>query len=512
MCSSTVTSISASSPITGLPTAAGLSHDGGDRLSAVTPGTEQLEQAGERDASSWGVRPAPDEVRRLSGLDLFVLWGDLGLGLLVLATGALVAVGTTFPRAIAAIGIGSLLGTIPLAIVGRAGAREGVPGMVLLRGVLGRRGSYVPTSLNVAQLIGWTAFELWAMALVASRVTGPVFGVPSFFLWLAVAATICVLLSLGGPILVVRRWLERFGVWVLMAAAAWLTVRVLLTVDLPALFSAGMASSPGGDPFGRSVDLVIAMPVSWIPLVADYNRFARRRARAGTGTYLGYVAANVWFYALGALLILGAATPVAPSPAGLGDAIAAFGGGVLVLLVLLVGETDEAFADIYSAAVSMRNAAPRLPQGVAVIAVSAVGVGLAAWLFGLPDEGVLAYEFFLLLLGSVFVPLFAVFLADYFVLSRGRYGEDRLFDRSEGTRAGPLMAWALGFVAYHAFTATGPEWWVGSVRTVFEAIGVPHPVAGGAVPASLVAFAVGFVAALALSRRRRAGVAAAPPP
>ena len=477
----------------------------------MTSGTEQLEQPVERDAASWGVRPATDDVRRLSGLDLFVLWGDLGLGLLVLVTGALLAGGTSFPRVVAAIAIGSVLGCIPLALVGRAGAREGVPGMVLLRGVLGRRGSYVPTALNVAQLMGWTAFELWAMALIASRVTGPVFGIPSFYLWLGVTALVCSALSLGGPILVVRRWLERFGVWVLMAAAAWITVRVVATVDLGALLSAGFAARPGTNAFGSAVDLVIAMPVSWIPLVADYNRFARRGARSGTGTYVGYLLANVWFYLLGALLIL-APTVVPASPAGLGDAIAALGGGVLVLVVLLVGETDEAFADIYSAAVSVRTAAPRLPQRVAVIAVSAVGVGLAAWLFGLPDEGVLAYEFFLLLLGSVFVPLFAVFLADYFVLSRGTYGEDRLFDNAEGTRVRPLVAWGIGFVAYHAFTATGPTWWIDSVRSAFDAIGMTHPVAGGAVPASVVAFAVAFVAALALSRRRREDGAEGPPP
>jgi putative hydroxymethylpyrimidine transporter CytX len=382
--------------------------------------------------------------------------------------------------------------------------------MVLLRGVLGRRGSYVPTALNVAQLIGWTAFELWAMALVASRVTGPIFGVPSFFVWLAVASVICVALTLGGPVLVVRQWLERFGVWVLMAAAAWITVRVLTTVDLGALFAAG--AGPGAIPAGAAIDLVIAMPVSWIPLVADYNRFARRGTAAGTGTYVGYLAANVWFYTLGALLILGAPAGLAPSPAGLGEAIATFGGGTLVLLVLLVGETDEAFADIYSAAVSVRNAAPRLPQRTAVVVVAAVGVGIAAWLFGLPDEGVLAYEFFLLLLGSVFVPLFAVFLADYFVLHRGGYGEDRLFDRSEGTRAGPLVAWALGFVVYHAFTAQGPDWWIGAVGSALGALGIPHPVGGGVVPASVVAFAAAFLGALLFSRRPRAGSAAAPPP
>ncbi|HYZ10830.1 MAG TPA: cytosine permease, partial [Actinomycetota bacterium] len=196
--------------------------------------TERLERAIEREAPSWGVRPTAPEVRRLSNLDFAILWGDLGIGLLVLVTGALLVPALGLPQALLAIAIGSLIGCVPLALVGRAGAREGVPGMVLLRPTLGTRGSYLPTILNVAQLVGWTAFELWAMALVASRITGPVFGVDGFTFWLVAAALVCLALSLGGPVLVVRRWMARFGVWVVAAVAAWVTVRVLTTADLGA--------------------------------------------------------------------------------------------------------------------------------------------------------------------------------------------------------------------------------------------------------------------------------------
>ena len=450
--------------------------------------TERIERTIEREAPSWGLRPTTPEVRRLRGVDFAVLWGDLALGLLVMVTGALLVPALGLPRALLAIGLGSALGCIPLALVGRAGAREGVPGMVLLRGVLGTRGSYVPTVLNVVQLVGWTAFELWAMALVASRITGG--GGPTFYVWLGIATVVCLLLSLGGPVLVVRRWLERFGLWVLAAAAGWITVRALTTFDLGDMWS---RPGQGGLPFGSAVDLVIAMPVSWIPLVADYNRFARRGVSSTAGTYLGYAAGNVWFFTLGALLVLGAGS--GPSPAGVADGIATLAGGTIVLVVLLVGETDEAFADIYSAAVSSQNLAPRLNQRVAIVAVAAIGAGLAAWLFGLPDEGVLTYEFFLLLIGSVFVPLFAVFLADHLVL-RNREGAGR------GVSVPALLSWALGFVAYHALTEVGPAGWVSAVKGAAGALGLPHPLFGGAVPASVLAFAVAFVAAIALIRRR----------
>jgi putative hydroxymethylpyrimidine transporter CytX len=465
--------------------------------------TERLERIIEREAPAWGVRPTPPDVRRLSGLDFAILWGDLGVGLLVLVTGALLVPALGLPQALLAIAIGSIIGCLPLALVGRAGAREGVPGMVLLRPALGTRGSYLPSILNIAQLIGWTAFEFWAMALVASRITGPLFGVDSFYVWLGVAASVCLLLSLGGPVVVVRRWMARFGAWVIVAVAAWVTIRVLTVADVGALWS-----RPGGGgfpPFWGGVDLVIALPVSWIPLVADYNRFARRGVSSAAGTYLGYLSANVWFYSLGALLILGAGAET-PSVTGIADGIIALAGGSLVLIALLVGETDEAFADIYSAAVSAQNLDPRLNQRAGVIVVSAIGVGLAAWLFGLPDEGVLTYEFFLLLIGSIFVPLFGVFLADYYVVHRGRgYRAEALFDHggryryAGGFNLAAAGAWLLGFAVYHWIAPTSLAGWASAVETFFAGwLGLPFPLFGGEVPASVFAFGVAFLAYLAV--------------
>src|SRR6266540_4544948 len=131
-----------------------------DRLSETN--LSKLERALEREAPSWGIDPVPAQHRRLTAFDLGVLWGDLAIGLLVLLTGALLVPALGLPRALLAIGVGSVIGCIPLALVGLAGAREGVPGMVLFREVLGTRGSYLPSILNIAQLVGWTGFELWA--------------------------------------------------------------------------------------------------------------------------------------------------------------------------------------------------------------------------------------------------------------------------------------------------------------------------------------------------------------
>src|SRR2546429_3621586 len=113
--------------------------------------TERLERAMEREAPSWGIRPVPSEHRRLGGLDFAVLWGDLSVGLLVMLTGALLVPALGFREALLAIVVGSLLGCVPLALVGVAGAREGLPTMVLFPPVLGARGSYLPSVLTIAQ-------------------------------------------------------------------------------------------------------------------------------------------------------------------------------------------------------------------------------------------------------------------------------------------------------------------------------------------------------------------------
>jgi nucleobase:cation symporter-1, NCS1 family len=462
--------------------------------------TQRLEQALEREAPAWGIRPVPQQHRRLSGFDLAVLWGDLSVGLLVLVTGAFLVPSLGFPKALLAIAVGSVIGCIPLALVGLAGAREGVPGMVLFRPVLGLRGSYVPSVLNIVQLIGWTGFEFWAMSLVASRL----FGSSSYWLCLPPVVLVCTALALGGPILLVRRWLERFGAWVVAGVAAWITLRLLTTASLGAIWH---QAGQGGLPFWLAVDLVIVMPVSWLPLVADYNRFGTTARSAAVGTFGGYALGNAWFYALGALLVLGTGLSD-PSPAGIGQSIASLAGGWIVLLALLVGETDEAFADIYSAAVSSQNLLARLSQRKAILAVAAAGTVLAAWLGLHPSVAVGNFESFLFLMGSVFVPLFGVFVSDYFLAGRGRVTEQ---DFAPG-RAGPkingsaFLSWIAGFLVYQWSVPTGPQAWKDAMQTLLaDWLHLPYPLAGSRWGASIPAFLAAMVlyaALVALTGRR----------
>ncbi len=111
----------------------------------------------------WGIEPVPPAQRTLGSIDYLVLWGDLGIGLLVLLAGTFLVPGLSLGAALVAVVVGSILGALLLAVVGIVGSDNATPTMVLLRPVLGLRGSYVPTALNVLQLIGWTIFELSAV-------------------------------------------------------------------------------------------------------------------------------------------------------------------------------------------------------------------------------------------------------------------------------------------------------------------------------------------------------------
>jgi NCS1 family nucleobase:cation symporter-1 len=429
-----------------------------------------------------GIDPVPPEHRVLSAFDVAILWGDLGVGLLVLVTGALLVPALGFAQAMIAIVLGSLIGVALLAFGAVAGARHNLPTMVLLRPSLGLAGSWVPSVLNGVAMIGWTAVELWAMSVVADLVSERIFGFSARGLWLGIASIVCTLLALWGPVGVTRMWLERFGAWAVGGICVAITI-LALTSD--GIGDAIRAEGTGGFPtFGTALDLVIVMPVSWLPLVADYTRFATRSKGAFVGTFWGYLVANVWLYALGALLVLGQGAT--PDPAGIAGGILAVAGGsiagMLFLVGLLAGETDEAFANIYSGAVSFQNIWPRVPRRWLSVAVAIIGTALAAQLT------MTAYESFLFLIGSVFLPLFGAVAARYAFDPSSRGGGAS--NSRRGDLVGTFVAWLVGFGMYHWINPTGPAWWVDRIAKL---VGTPVWERVEWLPASLPAFIAAFV-------------------
>ena len=160
----------------------------------------------------WGIEPVPPELRRLGFLDQAVLWGNLGVSLLVLVAGALLVPALGLWPALAATVVGAVVGNALLGLAAVPAAATGVPAMVLYRAPLGVRGSLLPTACNVVQNLGWATFELFVIASAATAISERVFGVGGRPLWVLAFGIVATAMAVAGPLTVLRRWLQRFAV------------------------------------------------------------------------------------------------------------------------------------------------------------------------------------------------------------------------------------------------------------------------------------------------------------
>jgi NCS1 family nucleobase:cation symporter-1 len=441
----------------------------------------------------WGIEPVSREHRVLGFLDYLVLWGDLGIGLLVLLAGGFLVPGLGLGSALLAIVVGSVLGALMLSLVGVLGSETALPTMVLLRPSLGVRGSYLPSALNVLQLIGWTIFEFVLMGYAANAISRVIFGTSNLVFWTAIFAALVILMGVGGPIGVVRQWLEKFAVWIVIATTAWLTWHLLTTANLAAILA---KPGDGSLPFWVAVDLVIAMPISWLPIVADYSRFAPKSSRAFWGTFAGFALTNIWFYALGAVILL--AVGFSQQPREFVTALALTAGWI-AFLILLLDETDNAWADLYSAVVSLQNVVPKVKQRWLI-----VGLGLFSFLVALVLD-ITQYQNFLFLIGSIFTPLFGLLTADYFLLRRRKYQVSEIYRTrgaywyQGGINVPGMIAWIAGILVYHVadpatLGALIPQW--------LKVVPPPLTVYGGSLPSFLAAFVIYLALGFAFSPRQ----------
>ena len=399
----------------------------------------------------------------LGGVDYFILWSSLGVGLLVLSAGSFLSEASILD-AIGAIVIGSVIGSILLALAGKIGSDHGIPSLITMRPSFGIRGSYIAAILNVMQLIGWTTFEIMIMARAADMLTSNM--LPYYF-WAATIAVLVALLGVAGPLNVVRKWLGKFAVWIAYGTSAIIIANLISSGGIGSVIS----WSGQGLSFFSALDLVIAMPVSWMPLVADYNRFAKKSKSALWGTFIGFTITNILFYFGGVLLGTSDIISII-------TAIQAMFFGFLMLL-LIVDEADNAFADVYSASVSTQDILSKISQKQLVIGYTALSAILATVV------SIQQYQDFLLLIGAIFVPLFGVVLTDYYIVRRQKYTEYMLYAAQTnrlGIRAPGIIAWAIGTLLNYMLSPLSP-------------IYIPQlPAIGSTIPslatASLIYFAI----------------------
>jgi putative hydroxymethylpyrimidine transporter CytX len=384
----------------------------------------------------------------LSLLDQFGLWGNLGVSLLGF-TGAIFVLqpfgaGTpelSLAAALTAIVAGTLLGTLPTALAGLLGARTGAPAMVLLRGLFGARLSYLPTALNILQCLGWGVFELVTIATAAHTIA-PALPRPAYVLIAGAATALLAIRPLGAI-----RVLRRYATGAVLVVLCYLFVQ-LLRHPLPG-FTHGTWSG-----FWAATDTVVAAAISFAPLAADYTRHSRTPRAAFAGALGGYGITQVLCYVIGLLALV---TVAHNNPDHIYAAFIALPAGALGFAILAARELDQAFANVYSTAVSTQNLRPLWDRRVLAGVIAAATTAGALWL------NIADYENFLILIGSVFVPLSAVLIADYFVVSRGRW------DLSATARSRWLMLvpWAAGFVTYQLVNPGYVSWWA-SAWTSFD--------------------------------------------
>jgi nucleobase:cation symporter-1, NCS1 family len=436
---------------------------------------------------SWGITPVPERLRVLGTLDTFLLWTNLGISLLVLVAAAYFAL--SLKQALLATVLGALIGNTMLAVAALIGADARVPTMVLQRAPLGQRGSYLATGLNVLQCLGWSVFELIIIATAAAALSDRVFDFRALWMWKLLFGALATALALLGPIGFVRRFVRKIGIWAVGASVLYLAVWILRHGELSANWHRG---GEGGS-FFAGMDLVIALSVSWIPLVADYTRFSTTRRAAFWGAGLGYLFPTLFQFGFGAILVLSHPSIDPSNPGTVLTTIAAAGvASFLALLALTVDETDEAFANIYSTAVSIQNFAPEAPQRALIVACAVLATA-GALVFDLTQ-----YSQFLYLLGAFFVPLFGVLLADW--VQRGLHYTPADVFEGPAVRPGMIVSWLAGFMLYEWLAQSqGLGFWTGFLARL-------HPL-HSQIGASLPSFALAFALAWAVSLvGRRAGV------
>lgn len=390
--------------------------------------------------------PVPDAERVFNWHNHASLWFSLGVGLLVMQVGAYLVPAVGSRDAAMAIVLGSLIGAGLLAWTARLGCQTGLSSAALMHATYGSAFARLPVLLNMAQLIGWTTFELVVMRDGTAAVGKQSFGlaldeVDGWVLTTLLWGGVLVLLLSGSMTQLVRKLVSRVALPLVIASLVWLTWQFGGQVN--ALGLDAFWARPGDGSMGMlsAMDLVIAMPVSWLPLVADYARYGKSGRSAMSGTWLGYAFANIWCYALGVLVVT-----VAQPGTDLVTALLLAQGGLLALSLILVDEIDNAYGDVYSGAVSGHSLKPALSvrQWGLVLAVLCTGLALV-----LPMHSL---EPCLLMLSSVFVPLYGV------ILGRLATSNDPIATRKRQVDWGAALLWLGGIACYHVLAKWAPQW------------------------------------------------------
>ena len=353
------------------------------------------------------------EQKRTSVFSNGLIWFGAGVSIAEILTGTYFAP-LGFTKGIPAILLGHAIGCVLLFLAGMIGAKTRSSSMETVKLSFGRKGSLLFSVLNVLQLVGWTAIMVYDGAIAANGIvhTGA-------WVWCLVIGVLIIIWILIG--------VTNLGKLNTLAMTA---LFILTLVLCKVIFFGNQALSVSDDSisFGAAVELAVAMPLSWLPLISDYTREAEKPFAATLTSSIVYGIVSCWMYVIG----MGAA--IYTGEYDIAQIMVKAGLGILGLLIIVFSTVTTTFLDAYSAGVSSESIFTRLKGKYVAVAVTAAGT-IAAMLFPMDD-----ITDFLYLIGSVFAPMIAIQIADYFFLKRS--SSEKQADWVN------LFIWLVGFLLY----------------------------------------------------------------
>lgn len=343
-----------------------------------------------------------------------LIWFGAGVSIAEILTGTYFST-LGFKRGLSAIIIGHLIGCVLLFLAGVIGGKTRKSSMETVKVSFGSKGGLLFAILNVLQLVGWTAIMIYDGALAADGVLP----IGSWFWCLVIGALIILWIFVG---------ITNLGKINTIAMAALFILTIILCKVI--FFSGNTMTGIIDDSlsFGAAVELAVAMPLSWLPLISDYTREAKEPVKATAISAVVYGVVSCWMYVIG----MGASLFTGESD--IAQILLKAGLGVIGLLIVVFSTVTTTFLDAYSAGISSESIHSKLKGKQIAIIVTVVGV-VGAIVFPMDD-----ITDFLYLIGSVFAPMIAIQIADYFLLKRNR--AEVGFDWRN------LSIWVVGFILY----------------------------------------------------------------
>ena len=343
-----------------------------------------------------------------------LIWFGAGLSIAEILTGTSFA-SLGFSRGVLAIIIGHIIGCLMLFCAGIIGGKERKSAMDTVTMSFGADGSKFFAFLNVLQLVGWTSIMIYDGALAANGI----FNTGNWVWCLVIGALIILWVVIG---------ITNLGKINTVAMAALFILTIIMCKVIFFSDASGVKVSGDTMSFGAAVELAVAMPLSWLPLISDYTREAKEPVKATLVSTIVYGVVSCWMYIIG----MGAA--IFTGESDVAQIMVKAGLGVVGLLIVVFSTVTTTFLDAYSAGISSETILSKLNGKYVTIAVTVIGT-VAAILFPMDD-----ITDFMYLIGSVFAPMIAIQIADYFILKA-----DKSSKKVDITNA---VIWVIGFILY----------------------------------------------------------------